>query len=150
MLLEERCSPRQKSRVGRLKAKVEPLLTFGNNGDALLPLQSFLRKGVSLGNVGRNYNLTDLKTPWYVGPAASNAPDLGPACSQEVGIFLPNNQHQHRTSHAPKDVLPLRICAKYCAPCQPLLRAFPGWIRSPPPTPALNYGTVQTSYHPGP
>ena len=26
-------------------------------------------------------------------------------------------------------------CASYCAPCQPLLRAFSGWIRSPPPTP---------------
>ena len=25
-------------------------------------------------------------------------------------------------------------CASYCAPCQPLLRAFSGWIRSPPPT----------------
>ena len=29
---KERCSPRQKSRVGRLKAKVEPLLTLGNSG----------------------------------------------------------------------------------------------------------------------
>jgi hypothetical protein len=25
-------------------------------------------------------------------------------------------------------------CASYCAPCQPLLRAFSGWVRSPPPT----------------
>jgi len=25
-------------------------------------------------------------------------------------------------------------CANYCAPCQPLLRAFSGWVRSPPPT----------------
>ena len=40
----------------------------------------------------------------------------------ETGILLPNNQRQHRTSHAAKDVLPLRICANYCAPCQPLLR----------------------------
>ena len=52
----------------------------------------------------------------------------------ETGILLPTNQHQHRSSHAPKDVLPLRICASYCAPCQPLLRAFSGWIRSPPLT----------------
>ena len=29
----------------------------------------------------------------------------------ETGILLPNNQRQHRTSHAPKDVLSLRICA---------------------------------------
>ena len=35
----------------------------------------------------------------------------------ETGVLLPNNQRQHRTSHAPKDVLPLRICANYCAPC---------------------------------
>jgi len=28
----------------------------------------------------------------------------------ETGILLPNNQRQHRTSHAPKDVLPLRVC----------------------------------------
>jgi hypothetical protein len=55
--------------------------------------------------------------------------------ARETGILLPNNQRQHRTSHAPKNVLPLRICAKYCAPCQPLLRAFHGWIRSP----ALTY-----------
>ena len=39
---------------------------------------------------------------------------------RETGILLPNNQRQHRTSHAPKDVLPLRICAIYSAPCQPL------------------------------
>ena len=30
---------------------------------------------------------------------------------RETGILLPNNQRQHRTSHAPKDVLPLRIWA---------------------------------------
>ena len=47
---------------------------------------------------------------------------------------MPNNQRQQRTSHALKDVLPLRICANYCAPCQQLLRAFPGRIRSPPHT----------------
>ena len=29
---------------------------------------------------------------------------------------MPNKQRQHRTLHAPKDVLPLRICANYCAP----------------------------------
>ena len=26
-------------------------------------------------------------------------------------------------------------CATYCTPCQPLIRAFSGWIRNPPPTP---------------
>ena len=45
--------------------------------------------------------------------------------SRETVILLPNNQRQHRTSLAPKDVLPLRICANYCAPCQPLLRDGP-------------------------
>jgi len=28
---------------------------------------------------------------------------------REIGMLLPNNQRQHRTSHAPKDVLPLRV-----------------------------------------
>ena len=45
---------------------------------------------------------------------------------KEIGVLLPNNQRQF----APKDVLPSRICANYCAPCQPLLRVFPGWIQS--------------------
>jgi len=35
-------------------------------------------------------------------------------------------------------------CASYCAPCQPLLRAFSGWIRSPPPTSALPIGVAPT------
>ena len=52
--------------------------------------------------------------------------------------LLPNNQHQHRTSHAPNKVLPLRLCANYPAACQPLLRAFSGWIRSPPPSIAIH------------
>ena len=52
---------------------------------------------------------------------------------RETGILLLNNQRQHRTSHAQTDVPPLRIRASYCAPCQPLLRHFPRWIRSPPP-----------------
>jgi len=25
-------------------------------------------------------------------------------------------------------------CATYCTPCRPLIRAFPRWIRTPPPT----------------
>ena len=54
------------------------------------------------------------------------------SCSLDTGTLLPNNQRQHHTSHAPKDVLPLRICANHCLPCQQPLRAFPGWIRSPP------------------
>ena len=43
----------------------------------------------------------------------------------ETGVLLPNNQRQHRPSHTPKDVLPSRMCARYCAPSQLLLRAFP-------------------------
>ena len=34
--------------------------------------------------------------------------------SAETGIVLPKDQRQHITSHAPKVVLPLRICAHYC------------------------------------
>jgi len=32
-------------------------------------------------------------------------------------------------------------CASYCAPCQPLLRAFSGWIRAPPPTAGQKWDT---------
>ena len=34
-------------------------------------------------------------------------------------------------------------CASYCAPCQPLLRVFSGWIRSPPPTPSPTVGFIE-------
>ena len=41
---------------------------------------------------------------------------LGPDQSQprgrKIDILLPDNQRQHRTSHAPKDLLPLRIRAR--------------------------------------
>ena len=66
-------------------------------------------------------------------PVIDNTPRGGPQ-RREIGILLPNNQRQHRTSLAPIDMLPLCICAHYCAPCQPILRAFFEWIRSPPPT----------------
>ena len=44
-------------------------------------------------------------------------------------------------------------CARYCAPCEPLLRAFSEWIRSPPPTAPLRYETcgfvtVSSTCHP--
>jgi len=29
---------------------------------------------------------------------------------REVGILLPNNQHQHRTMHIQKDMLPYALC----------------------------------------
>ena len=35
----------------------------------------------------------------------------------EPDISLPNNQSQHRISHAPKDVLPVRLCASDYVPC---------------------------------
>ena len=35
---------------------------------------------------------------------------------RETDILLPNNQRQHHTSHAPEDVLPVRVCANHCAP----------------------------------
>jgi len=58
-----------------------------------------------------------LRRSW---PSKLTESDRPPALwGRETGIFLPNNQRHHRTPHAPKDVLPLRICADYCAPCQP-------------------------------
>jgi len=46
---------------------------------------------------------------------------------RKIWILLPNNQRQHRSLHIQKDVLPYALCY-YCAPCQPLLRAFSGWM----------------------
>ena len=34
--------------------------------------------------------------------------------SRETGILLPSNQLQHRTSHGPKDVLPLHMWRLLC------------------------------------
>ena len=57
---------------------------------------------------------------------------------RETGILLPNNQRQNRTSHALKDVLPLRTCANDCAPCQPLLRDFFRiWLKTGRSSPAI-------------
>ena len=69
----------------------------------------------------------------------------GGRTGRETAILLPNNQRQHRTSHAPKDVLPVRICANYCAPCQDgqyesamTEAVYP----TPAPTPTLPYPTL--------
>ena len=68
----------------------------------------------------------DLESPGPLFPACDPFPVLQRYhCYPETGTLMPNNQRQHRISHAPKDVLPLRICANYCAPCQPLLRLSP-------------------------
>ena len=41
-------------------------------------------------------------------------------------------------------------CAGYCSPCQPLLRAFSGWTRSPPPpvieTPTFSHQVSHSTY----
>jgi hypothetical protein len=50
-----------------------------------------------------------------------SCPGTPPRGAGEIGILLPNNQRQHRTSHAPKDLLPLRICANYCSQLSPLI-----------------------------
>jgi len=65
----------------------------------------------------------------------------------KISILLPNHQRQHRTVHVLKDVLPSTHCARYCAPSQPLLRAFSGWIRSPPPTFRFLHPVAQTLFH---
>ena len=40
-------------------------------------------------------------------------------------------------------------CATYCTPCRPLIRAFSGWIRTPPPTAkgVINDGNVGLNDH---
>ena len=65
-----------------------------------------------------------------IGPPREPEPRAPP---KEIDISLPNNQRQHRTLYIQKDVLRSAF-SSYCAPCQPLLQAFPGWIRSPPPS----------------
>ena len=63
----------------------------------------------------------------------------------KTDVVLPNNRRQHRTSHAPNDVLPLRICANYCVSCQPLLRAFPnGFDLHLPPPPLICFDTQRS------
>ena len=37
-------------------------------------------------------------------------------------------------------------CATYCTPCRPLIRAFSGWIRTPPPTEQGNLTAAQTLF----
>ena len=56
-----------------------------------------------------------------------------PWAGREIGILLPKTS----ASTAPfisRMVCCPTHCASYCAPCQPLLRAFSGWIRSQPST----------------
>ncbi|KAJ1479762.1 hypothetical protein T484DRAFT_2848099 [Baffinella frigidus] len=52
-------------------------------------------------------------------------PPKGPAWFSEIDNSLPNNQRQRHTCDA--------LC-HYCTPCWPLIRAFSGWILTPPPT----------------
>ena len=40
-------------------------------------------------------------------------------------------------------------CATYCTPCRPLIRAFSGWIRTPPPTSARVRSTPSQFVHHG-
>ena len=72
--------------------------------------------------LGRRRTTRSCRAIWTRWP--TNAKPL----KRETGMLLPNNQRQHRATHAPKEVLPLRICANHCAPCQPLKieRTLPG------------------------
>jgi len=38
-------------------------------------------------------------------------------------------------------------CATYCTPCRPLLRAFSGWIQTPPPTNTTRWNTTPPDSH---
>ena len=64
--------------------------------DAGLCCGSRLRNGEVFAYVGSIQNLKDLKASRRFQRALT-----------DTGISSPNNQRQHRTSHAPKDVLPL-------------------------------------------
>ena len=54
-------------------------------------------------------------TPTFCASSSNPNPETQ-ATTPRDWYFLPNNQRQQRTSHDPKDVLPLRICGNYCAP----------------------------------
>jgi len=53
------------------------------------------------------------------------ARDAGPPyILRDFGIFLPNNQRQHRTSHIQKDVLPYALCQLLCPVSAALASSF--------------------------
>ena len=60
-------------------------------------------------------------TTWWKHAAGQSAVE-GATGEREIGDLSPNNQRQRRT------------CYTYCTPCRPLIRAFSGWILTPPPS----------------
>ena len=79
------------------------------------------------------------------GPGPDRAPT--PHCSSAGGTQRPHSLHSHCSFAAPAmerlviycqttgvSAAHATHCAKCCTPCRPLIRAFSGWIRTPPPT----------------
>ena len=53
----------------------------------------------------------------------------GAICKRLVMYCQPTSVSTAHTTH----------CDTYCTPCRPLIRAFSGWIRTPPPTSDLKH-----------
>ena len=64
----------------------------------------------------------------------------------EIGILLPNNLASTALCTSRRMCCPTH-CASCWAPCQPLLRAFSGWIRCPRRTSVVWEGACMASTH---
>ena len=82
-----------------------------------------LRKGEVFAYVGLPQNLKDLKDPRG---ASSLLVLLGDGLALERLVIYCQTTGAS-AAHATH-------CATYCTPCRPLMQAFSGWIRTPPPT----------------
>ena len=57
----------------------------------------------------------------------------GRKVAQRLVVYYPTTSASTAPCISRRSCCPTQ-CASYCAPCQPLRRAFSGWIRSPLPT----------------
>jgi len=87
----------------------------------MLSLQSFLRKGVSLGYVGLNLNLNELN-----GGTLSFATRISATSPWGERLVIYCQTTSASAAHATH-------CATYCTLCRPLVRAFSGWGNSETP-----------------
>jgi hypothetical protein len=80
-------------------------------------------------------------TPYTLHPKPNGGKEPQPLCrGRERLIHLPKSLH-HSLAERLKIYCQITgvsaahamHCATYCTPCRPLIRAFSGWIRTPPP-----------------
>ena len=71
-------------------------------------------------------------------PRDSQPDEVLPRDSQERLVFYCRTTSASTAPCTSRRMCCPTLCASYYAPCQPLLRAFSGWFRSPPPTETHN------------